>query len=82
MDARASLSSSLATLEQVRDQQATFLEGKGVAPDAIAAFRKLIDHQIRNTLDLAVAVKKAATGDPSAAREMVMVLDLDRMAIR
>jgi hypothetical protein len=77
----ASLNSSLETLEKVRDKQAEFLARAKVDPNGIAAFKALIDHHIRVTLELAVAVKAAAAGDTAPAQMTALSLRLDEVSI-
>lgn len=77
----ASLNSSLKTLEQVRDKQAEFLSKAQIDPNAIAAFKALIDHQIRVMLELAAAVKAAAGGDVAPAQMAMLSLRLDEVRI-
>ena len=77
----ASLNSSLTMLEQVRDKQAEFLAKANIDPNAIAAFKALIDHQIRVMLELAAAVKAAAAGDVAPAQMASLSLRLEEVSI-
>lgn len=78
---RATLTASLRALEVIRDDGAKRLHDAGMITTALA-HTAIIDNAILAALDLAVAVKTAAEGNPALAIEAVDVLGLDQIEVR
>jgi hypothetical protein len=78
---RATLTASLRALEIIRDDGAKRLLDAGMVTTA-AAHTAIIDNAIRAALDLALAIKSAASGDMAPAWEAIDTLALDQIEVK
>ena len=78
---RATLTASLRALEIIRDDGTKRLLDSGMITTA-AAHKAIIDNAINAALDLAFAVKAAATGDMAPAWETIDQLSLDQIEVK
>jgi len=77
---RATLTASLRALEIIRDDGAKRLLDAGMITTA-AAHKAIIDNAINAALDLALAVKAAASGDMAPAWDAIDVLALNQIEV-
>jgi len=77
---RATLTASLRALEIIRDDGAKRLLDAGMVTTA-AAHKAIFDNAINAALDLALAVKAAASGDMAPAWDAIDVLALNQIEV-